>query len=529
MRARFPAGVQALAAVWAAACLAAVGADDKAVAKPQKQLRVRQPSVQGAFYPADKEKLTQQVDAFLAQKPAATVSGRIRALVAPHAGYRFSGAVAGEGFSQIPTDVNRVIIMAPAHRVAMRGGGSILDVDAYRNALGDVPIDPAAAELRRKHEFFGSFPQAHAQEHSLEVMLPFLQRRLKSFTIIPIVLGHGFDATAMARALAPLTEDEKTLVVASSDLSHGKPYEEANRLDRDCLSAMLGMNAGALQSKELCGKAPVSVLLLLANLRRWQAKLIDYKNSGDTTGNQKGRIVGYGCVAFTQAETKEASDVTREKDETAAEEAQPKEEKKKAGITQMPADYEGELLSSGEQTLLLDLARRSIVARLNGEELPKLPMYSETLTQNMGCFVTLHKKGRLRGCIGNILPVYPLVQAIQRNALSAAFEDRRFDKVEAPEMKDIEVEISVLTVPKPLKYQDAADLLRQLKAGVHGVVLSQGAQRRSTYLPQVWEQIPDKTQFLSYLCRKGGMPVNAWRDPSKTKVEVYEAFAFEEE
>jgi AmmeMemoRadiSam system protein A len=188
----------------------------------------------------------------------------------------------------------------------------------------------------------------------------------------------------------------------------------------------------------------------------------------------------------------------------------------------------GDLLTPTEKNLLLELARGTILARLRDRKLPQLPVGPAVFGRKLGCFVTLEKEGDLRGCIGNIWPAHPLAEAVQQNAVSAAFRDPRFPPVRDEEMSAIKIEISVLTEPRPLTYTSGADLLDKLKPGVHGVVISQGFRRRSTYLPQVWEQIPDKQQFLSLLCRKGGMAIDAWRDPAKTKVDVYEAFVFGE-
>ncbi|NOY80207.1 MAG: AmmeMemoRadiSam system protein B [Kiritimatiellaeota bacterium] len=486
---------------------------------------VHLPAVQGQFYPSDKAELTRVVDGFLARPPAVRVKGRVRALISPHAGYIYSGAVAGEGFQQVPQGITRVIVMGPSHHVAIRGGGSIPDVKVYRNALGDVLIDPAAAELRRKYEFFGCVPAAHKREHSVEVMLPFLQRHLKKpFTFIPIVLGVQFDAEAVARALLPLVRDPRTLIVASSDLSHYKPYDKAKELDSDCLDTILRLDIEELQAKQLCGKAPVTVLLYLARLAHWKPILIDYKNSGDTAGS-KARVVGYGCVAFTEEEKMKP---------LSAPIGPPGTNKAGAPVRSPTPARDPEaaraLLTPLEQKQLLALARTSIEASLAGRDLPSLPeSESGIFSKKHGCFVTLHERGQLRGCIGNIFPVHPLAEAVQKNALSAAFRDPRFNRVRPGEMKDIDIEISVLTLPRELTYKDGEDLKRQLRPGRHGVVISQGIFRRSTYLPQVWEQLPDKDEFLSRLCLKGGMDKSAWKDPKKTTVEVYEAFVFGEE
>ena len=474
---------------------------------PTATVRARAAAVQGSFYPATEEALRTKVDTLLSRPAPIQVQGRIRALIAPHAGYRFSGAVAAAGFRQIPVDTNRVVVLAPAHRVAMRGGGSILDVASYRNALGDVELDPDAAELRRRHPFFASVPAAHEKEHSIEVMLPFLQRRLESFRLLPILLGRDFDVAAMAKALSPLLDDPRTLLVVSTDLSHYHPYEKAQELDRECLNLILALDAAALDNRELCGKAPVRVLLELMRGRAWNPTLIEYRNSGEA-GSSKDKVVGYAAVAFADPEAV----VHTEEAETAA----------------PVAPKQPELLAPPEKELLLALARRSIYAGLQHHDLPPLPNYSPTLTRALGCFVTLNQNGKLRGCIGNLAAVYPLAEAVQRNALNAAFRDPRFTKLASAELKDIQIEISVLTEPNPLAFQGADDLLKQLKPGVHGVTISQG-ERRATYLPQVWSQIPNKQLFLAQLCRKAGLAADAWKTSDTLRVEVYEAFVFAEE
>ena len=480
---------------------------------------VRLPAVSGQWYPAAKEELASAVDGLLKAQPAVRIPGRIRALIAPHAGYRFSGSIAAQGFAQIPRDVVRVVILAPAHTVRMRGGGSILDVESYRTPLGDIPVASVAAKLREEHGFLDSHARVHQKEWSLEVMLPFLQRRLERFELVPIVLGYGFDAARMAEALQPVVAGRKTLVVASSDLSHDKSYEQAVAADHDCVRSVLAHDVAGLEARELCGRDPVKVLVELAKLNAWFPTLIDYKNSGDTTGDTGGRIVGYACIGFT---------AIRERGGKAGDDpAAPSTDAAVPGASRL--SYEGERFSAGEQRLLLHLARRSIEAALAREEQPALPMYSDTLTEKLGCFVTLHKDGALRGCIGNIFPASELAQAVQTNALSAAFRDQRFPAVTASELPELKIEISALTAPGELEYRDAGDLLRQLRPGVHGVVISQGERKRSTYLPQVWEQIPDPVCFLSRLCHKGKMATDAWRDPGTTTVQVYEAYAFEEE
>ncbi len=184
--------------------------------------------------------------------------------------------------------------------------------------------------------------------------------------------------------------------------------------------------------------------------------------------------------------------------------------------------------SRDERKSLLDLARRTIKEVVTNQRLPETDPsgLSSRLTDKRACFVTLKENGELRGCIGHIYPVEPLYQSVIHNARAAAVEDTRFSPVRRNELDNIEIEISVLTVPQPLDFDSPEDLLRKLRPHVDGVVLLLG-RRRPTYLPQVWEQIPDKEAFLNNLSQKGGMPAKAWRSPG-TGVLTYQVEAFKE-
>jgi len=186
------------------------------------------------------------------------------------------------------------------------------------------------------------------------------------------------------------------------------------------------------------------------------------------------------------------------------------------------------LLEDKDRVVLLKLARSAIISELlkDKSSIVKPKGVSPLLQEKRGCFVTLHQGGSLRGCIGTIEPTTPLLSCVEENAINAAFRDPRFSPLSKDEIDAVDIEISVLTVPRVLKFIGGEDLKVHLIAGVHGVILSQG-YRRSTFLPQVWEQLPQKEEFLEHLCIKGGMSRSAWRDPS-TRVEVYEAEYFSE-
>jgi AmmeMemoRadiSam system protein B len=254
---------------------------------------IREPAVAGAFYPAGKAELREMVDGYLAQAKGERIVG-LRALVCPHAGYVYSGLTAAHCYAPIAgMDFQTVVVLAPSHRHRF-DGVSIPAVDAYRTPLGLVLLSPAVKQYRGRSPFV-SVARAHAREHSLEVQLPFIQRTLRSPRLVPMVFGRVAPED-VARALAAGI-DEKTLVVASTDLSHHHPYETAQQLDRQTVDAILALDLDQMRGGHACGKGPVLALMELARQRGWRAKLLDYRNSGDTAGN-KGSVVGYSAIAF---------------------------------------------------------------------------------------------------------------------------------------------------------------------------------------------------------------------------------------
>jgi len=452
--------------------------------------RVRPPAVAGLFYPGEAEALRHRALAFLKNAGGVDMTGKIWGLISPHAGYVYSGGVAAAGYRQIDPSTKTVILLGPSHRVPLRGA-SIPDVEAYRTPLGEVPLAKLAATLRAL-PFFESVAEAHQGEHSLEVQLPFLQIVLKDFQILPILTNRA-DPKALASVIAPHVGAD-TLVVASSDLSHYHPYDAAVSLDRICTKAVCEGKFSQVPVCKPCGEQAIFTLMHLADIKGWGARLIDYKNSGDT-GGDKNRVVGYASIGFV--ERKELSRTMKE------------------------------TLSAQNRKALLKLARSAIESKLLKDvKIEKPETSSPALTKRGGCFVTLHKHGRLRGCIGTIEPVSSLVECVEANARNAAFHDPRFPPLGAKELSDIDIEVSILSVPEKLSFEDGEDLKRQLEPLVHGVILSRG-MHRSTFLPQVWKQVPDKEQFLEHLCLKGGMSPKAWQEP-ETKVDVYQAEVFGE-
>jgi MEMO1 family protein len=480
--------------------------------------KVRQAAVAGMFYPADKKKLSNMVDGLLSGAKPLGIKG-LRGLVCPHAGYRYSGKTAAAAYKQLEgRDIRTAIVLAPSHYASGYQGASIADVDAYQTPLGDIGLSPLAGELIGSGSFVSQPPclvqrpnwwsQAlkkpptfgpdtpHTWEHSLEVQLPFLQKTLKNFLLVPAVLRSA-DTEELAKTLAKHVDDT-TIVIASSDLSHHNPYETARKMDAQCVQAICKLDIEAMASQSACGKEPVLALMHLARIKGWKTRLLDACNSGDTAGNTSS-VVGYAAIAFYDPKASDSG----------------------------PAAVE-DTYSRAERKFLMTLARRTLqqVAKGNAPVKPNTAEAPKQLLEPKACFVTLKRSGKLRGCIGGFFPRQPLYQEVVEMTVSAATKDPRFKRVGPDELDKIEIEISVLTVPKPLKFESPEDLLAKLRPHVDGVILRKN-RRQSTYLPQVWSQIPDKEMFLSKLSQKAGMGPTDWRKPGLT-VLTYQAEAFHE-
>jgi AmmeMemoRadiSam system protein B len=258
-------------------------------------MSVRQPQVAGYFYPDNKKELDKMIDDFL-NKAKKLKLGKVRAIIVPHAGYVYSGQVAAHGYKQIDETYKKVFIIATNHsQYAIFSGASVPKFDYYETPLGKVKVSPAVKDLL-KHDLFTSDEYAHLT-HVEEVQLPFLQKILKDFEIIPIVLSNLVEEEC--KQLAEIIEKylDDALVVISSDLSHYHPYEQAVKLDKNCISAIEKQDVEKTKTSEACGLDAILTLLYIAKTKKWKSKIIEYKNSGDVTGDKSG-VVGYASIAF---------------------------------------------------------------------------------------------------------------------------------------------------------------------------------------------------------------------------------------
>ncbi len=386
-----------------------------------------------------------------------------KALVVPHAGYIYSGPVAANAYALLKPArgiVKRVVLLGPCHRVAVRGL-ALPGVDAFDTPLGRVPIEAEAANLARALPQVGDFPPTHAQEHSLEVQLPFLQEVLGEFALVPLVVGAA-TADQVAEVIDRLWGGPETLVVISSDLSHYHPYDEARMMDESTVEAIMAMRTD-IDHEHACGATPMTGFLTVARRRGLKPELLDLRNSGDTAGG-RGRVVGYASVAF----------------------------------------WEADQAAYGEEhgRTLVQLARGGIAAKLGGEGAQATPV--TWLLEHRATFVTLKQGGALRGCIGSLQARRPLGADVEANACAAAFSDPRFAPLTAAELGAIEVEVSVLSNPARVLFADHEELVAQLRPGVDGLILAAG-ERRGTFLPQVWDQLGEAETFLAHLKRKAGL------------------------
>lgn len=456
---------------------------------------IRQAAVAGQFYPGTARELTAAVERYLAQ--ATPPSGPTpKAIIAPHAGYVYSGPVAASAYARIRAaagHIRRVVLLGPCHRVAVRGLALSSATD-FATPLGNVRVDAEAAERLLKLPQVHVFDETHFQEHSLEVHLPFLQVILGDFALVPLVVG---DATAdeVAEALDAVWGGPETLVVVSSDLSHYLGYEAARKLDQATCRAIESLDGGAIGQDQACGRIPVSGLLHLARRRGLSVATIDLRNSGDTAG-PRDRVVGYGSWLFMEPLSHAAkADGPAAGAETGADAF---------------ADRTRALLARHGETLL-HLAAASVEHGLaHGRPLSvRLADYAPDLGEPGASFVTLKRQGKLRGCIGTSAAYQPLVVDVAEHAFAAAFRDPRFTKLTAAEIDGLSLSVSVLSAPSPMQFADEGDLLGRLRPHVDGLII-EDAGRKALFLPAVWETLPDPKTFLGHLKIKAGLKAEHW-------------------
>ncbi|NQV55426.1 MAG: AmmeMemoRadiSam system protein B [Rhodospirillales bacterium] len=459
-------------------------------ARTLSSAHIRPPAVAGAFYPAVAGELKSAVRHYLerAKTEIGAHDGPApKAIIAPHAGYIYSGLTAAAAYNALAPAkamIKRVVILGPCHRVGVKGL-ALPSATAFRTPLGDVPVDRDAAAMIQRLPQVQVFDATHADDHAIEVHLPFLQEVLDNFSIVPLIVGEA-SVDEVVEVLRILWGGPETLILISSDLSHYLPYSDAQASDDGARRAIEQLSAADLGEEQACGRHSIRPLLTLAHEKGLSAVTADVRNSGDTAGD-KSRVVGYGSwLFFAGAEPDSAT----------------------AGIG---GETRAMLGSHGAE--LLKFGAHAITAKLNGAAKldVRLDSFPKVLSENRACFVTLEKEGKLRGCIGSVQAHQPLIADVAENACRAAFQDPRFSPLAWDELKasHISMHLSVLSPQVPMHYTSEADLVSQLRPGIDGVVLTDQG-KRGVFLPVVWGSLPEPDKFFRKLKLKAGLAEDHW-------------------
>jgi AmmeMemoRadiSam system protein B/AmmeMemoRadiSam system protein A len=481
-----------------------------------KEPVVRPATQANRFYTGDAGELSKEVDSLLMLHRCETVYRDVAALIVPHAGYYFSGNVAAAAYMSVPRDkqYKRIFLLGPSHHEWLDGASVNTEADYYATPLGQVKVDrETAVALTAADSVFRYEPKAHDREHCLEVQLPFLQRfftiHSSLFTkdvppIVPIIIStNDFQKLKrIAEALKPYLTEENLFIV-SSDFSHYPKYEDACRVDARTGKAVESGDVeqfiAALEENarsgvpglatSACGELAIATLLMMID-STYEVKHLMYQNSGDAEESDHSRVVGYHAFAIVRN-----------------------------GQARTDTDFS---LTDDEKRMLKEIAMTSIKDSLNGRGIAvansSLFTLHSSLKQKCGAFVSLHKHGRLRGCIGHFGEDMPLHEIVAEMARAAAFEDPRFMPVTADELADIDIEISVLTPMRRIQSLDEFELHR------HGIYIRKG-YRSWTYLPQVADEVNwTKEEFVSHCAQdKAGIGWDGWKD---AELYVYEAIVF---
>ena len=490
-----------------------------------KQEPVVRPATQaGRFYDGNAQMLSHEVDSFLTLHAKDPQYDNVAALIVPHAGYYFSGNVASAAYMSLPKNKSykRIFLLGPSHHEWLDGASVNTEADYYETPLGRVKVDhEMALKLTADHadSVFSYQPKAHDREHCLEVQLPFLQRFFTLHStqptqavppIVPIIIStNDFrKLKRIAEALKPYFTDENLFVV-SSDFSHYPSYEDACKMDaktgKAVASGDVGQFIATLESNaksgirnlatSACGELAIATLMLMMD-NRYEVKHLLYQNSGDIDDHDHSRVVGY--HAFTILRNSDGFSLTDEE----------KQMLKKIAYESIKDSLDGKRIA---------IANSSTKDRSVASHSSLFTLHS-SLKEKCGAFVSLHKHGHLRGCIGHFGEDRPLYEIVAEMARAAAFEDPRFQPLRREELDDVDIEISVLTPMRRIQSLDEFELHR------HGIYIRKG-YRSGTFLPQVADDVNwTKEEFVGHCSQdKAGLGWDGWRD---AELYVYEAIVF---
>jgi AmmeMemoRadiSam system protein B/AmmeMemoRadiSam system protein A len=456
-------------------------------------------------------------------------SSSVRAIMVPHAGYDYSGSVAASAYKRIQDrNYSRIILMSNAHNEAF-SGIAIDDNDFWQMPLGTVETDRELMDNLVKEDYINYNSKAHMEDHTLEVQVPWLQTVLEpGFKIVPLMFG-SISQTEKDRfsqlLLSSITNND--LIVVSTDLSHYPPYETAKEydaitldnivnLDNTNLNKFVAENKGNETGIDTlcCGIDAVNTIISIASSSNWQAELLSYANSGDSPIGRKERVVGYGAVVFhTSLSNVILSEAKNPENDAII---------PRSFASAQDDKIEKKMLNQSQKNKLLSIVKNTVEDYVKNNSIPEFKIEDTRLLEKQGAFVTLHKNGKLRGCIGQIEPSdAPLWQVVRDMAISASTEDPRFSSLSVEELDDIEYEVSVLSSPETI------DDWRNIVLGEHGVIVAKGF-RKGVFLPQVATETGwDLEQFLGELCEnKAGLAREAYKNDPDLVIKVFKAEVF---
>jgi len=467
---------------------------------------VRPATAAGRFYSGAPERLRREVEAYLADAPEYDgAAGEICAAAVPHAGYPYSAAIAAPVFKALRGSTFDTIVII-GHDFGRMAPGVIAVLPRYthyQTPLGELEVDQELCNsLRGMDSRIVLNDRVHLQEHTVEVQLPFLQVIGFQGKVLPVLFGEvtAEHCREFARLLRACQGNRKLFVLSSTDLSHYPANALARTLDAHTVEL-----AATFQIETLCdwknggeweGKPDVETPICsaggLGTAIAWaeaegatRSVVLKRGNSGDAPGADTRSVVGYASLLFCKEKQEEFT------------------------------------VSPQNQAFLLETVRETLREGVEGRRYRPSRPQDAALLAPAAVFVTLHANGRLRGCIGTLAAHQPLYQAVAEYAYAAGFGDPRFFPLDKEELAGLECEVSVLS---PLRQVCSAD---EILPGKHGVVVTRG-RRSGVFLPQVWEQLPRKEDFMSCLCaEKAGLPADAWKEPD-TILSVFTVFAFQE-
>lgn len=437
--------------------------------------KIRPASAAGKFYTSDKAELLAQLDYF-SHNNSYDYDYKTRAIIVPHAGYIYSGQLASEGFQYLDKNVKNIFIIAPSHYVALKNP-AISAFDKWSTPLGEIEVNQ---EMNNElvQRFGCEFEDdAFKNEHASEVQVPFIQKFFEHVKIVPILAGPNPEK--ITKIIATYYPDPENAFVISSDLSHFYDTVKARKIDNVTAEMIEMKDVEKFNSEQACGSVGILGLVNFAKNKSYSLIRVGMVNSGDVTGDTAS-VVGYGSWLLYEGA-------------------------KNIFIKKYFSDF------------VINTCKNSILSEFGQE--PQICQKTPVVFNELGAsFVTLEKGNNLRGCIGSIIAHRPLIEDLVKNSQSSAFSDPRFPPLKKEEFDDLSINVSLLSEPEKMIFDDEADLINQIRPFEDGIIIKERSYQ-AVYLPSVWEQLPEKTMFLNSLKVKAGLSENYFS-------QTFEAYRF---